>query len=540
MFRESEKGRKELIRRYLRDRRGNVAIVFAVAAIPLVLMGGVAIDYAHDAMIRGRMTAVADAAALAATTPAMFAQDSSTAQAAAIQMFQAQAALVNGAIINYASPNCSTTSPGLCVTVTDTDAVDSKARVVTVAATVSVNNYFGGLENMKTTTFTISSAAQVQTAPNINFYMLLDNSPSMELPATTAGIKAMQTQTGCALACHEYKIPDSEYTVQYKGYNSIDSYTYAEQNNIPLRIDNLRNAAESIVPLANSLMDQHNSSAPPGQQITYQMSAHTFADSATQILALTPTTDANAQSPGPGQLSPMQIQISQIAPPIMASNNNLPAAPAVPQGQTCGQAVTAPPSPGAIGIYTFPISVSPGGTATYETVYLCSNTGYDDADTNFGNALATMNAFMPTPGTGTNNAGDSPRGVLLIVTDGLDDMTMLNSTSCNTSHGGSYSNNYGSFYRCLQPVNTSLCTTIKNQGILIAVLYTTYYVPTTDPWTTTNVAPIFNNNNQVANNLQGCASSPQLFAQVTTDGDITAALNQLFINAAGAAAHLTR
>ena len=196
MFRESEKGRKELIRRYLRDRRGNVAIVFAVAAIPLVLMGGVAIDYAHDAMIRGRMTAVADAAALAATTPAMFAQDSSTAQAAAIQMFQAQAALVNGAIINYASPNCSTTSPGLCVTVTDTDAVDSKARVVTVAATVSVNNYFGGLENMKTTTFTISSAAQVQTAPNINFYMLLDNSPSMELPATTAGIKAMQKQTG--------------------------------------------------------------------------------------------------------------------------------------------------------------------------------------------------------------------------------------------------------------------------------------------------------------------------------------------------------
>ena len=65
--------------------------------------------------------------------------------------------------------------------------------------------------------------------------------------------------------------------------------------------------------------------------------------------------------------------------------------------------------------------------------------------------------------------------MLLIVTDGVDDVSLYKSTSCNTSQIWSFSNSYGSFTRCEQPVNTALCSTIKARGIRIAVLYTTYY-----------------------------------------------------------------
>ncbi len=316
MVTKSEEGCKELFGRFLRDRRGNVAIIFGVAAIPMVLMNGIAIDYAHDAMIRGRMTAVADAAALAATTPAMFAEDTATAQAASIAMFKAQADLVQGAMVNYTSPNCSTTSPGLCVNVTDTTVTNGKVRQVTVTATVAVQNYFGALEGAPTTQFTVSSVANVQTAPNINFYLLLDSSPSMELPATTAGINTMVQNAGCALACHETDLNDSELKSTFPGMGKYDSYTYAENNKITLRIDNVRTAAQSLVTTANIMMDQYNASAPAGQQITYQMSAHTFSDGATKLLALNAVSDGNVAA--------MQTAISAIKPPLMSDNSYLP------------------------------------------------------------------------------------------------------------------------------------------------------------------------------------------------------------------------
>ena len=53
--------------------------------------------------------------------------------------------------------------------------------------------------------------------PNIDFYLLLDNSPSMALPADTAGITQMQnltpTQDGgnsCAFACHQASTNNSD------------------------------------------------------------------------------------------------------------------------------------------------------------------------------------------------------------------------------------------------------------------------------------------------------------------------------------------
>ena len=304
----------------------------------------------------------------------------------------------------------------------------------------------------------------------------------------------MVTNTGCALACHETDYKDSEYTVHYPGWGKTDSYAYAESNGITLRIDNVRAAAQSLVSTAQNVMTSN--------QATYQMAAYTFSDGVNQLLPLEPTTTANA--------STMQTAFAGITPPLMSDNGSL--------------------ASGAS--YTYPT-----GASSYTTVTLAANTSNDDAGTNFNNALNALNKAMATPGNGTGKTGDSPQGVLLIVTDGVDDVSLYNSSSCATSYYWSYSNSYGNFTRCQQPVNTALCSTIKARGVRIAVLYTTYYPVTSNSWYNSTVAPFIS---QAPGNLQACASAPNLFFQVSTDGDITAAMQQLFLNAVATAPHITQ
>ena len=73
-------------------------------------------------------------------------------------------------------------------------------------------------------------------------------------------------------------------------------------------------------------------------------------------------------------------------------------------------------------------------------------------------------------------------------------------------------------------INTSTCTTIKNRGIRIAVLYTVYLPLPTDNWYNTYISPIQSN---ISPTLQSCAS-PGLFFAVQTGGDISGALSALF------------
>ncbi len=53
------------LRSFAKDTQGNIAILFAVSAIPLVIAVGVAVDYGRALIIRDRMADAADAAALA-------------------------------------------------------------------------------------------------------------------------------------------------------------------------------------------------------------------------------------------------------------------------------------------------------------------------------------------------------------------------------------------------------------------------------------------------------------------------------------------
>ena len=81
---------RALFKKFADDRRGNVATIFAFSALPLIFTVGMAVDYGTAARLQSKLNAAADAAVLAAITPAMLNQSDAQAKAAAQNMFNAQ------------------------------------------------------------------------------------------------------------------------------------------------------------------------------------------------------------------------------------------------------------------------------------------------------------------------------------------------------------------------------------------------------------------------------------------------------------------
>src|SRR6204780_4928245 len=177
----------------LRDRKANVAVIFALVMVPTIYLLGMTLDYSQVIRKRAQLNAAADAAVIAAVTPSMLSQSSTLATAAATNVFNATA---NGL------PGLAST-PSLNVNVTNSGLV----RTATVSYTAASTNNFPILLGTAAWPFNGTSSASASGAPNINFYLLLDDSPSMAIAGTPAGITTMVNNTsaqgGCAFACHE-------------------------------------------------------------------------------------------------------------------------------------------------------------------------------------------------------------------------------------------------------------------------------------------------------------------------------------------------
>jgi Flp pilus assembly protein TadG len=111
--------------------------MYALIAPVLVLGAGAAIGYGRAAQIHTKLNAAADAAALAALTPAMLQQSATVAQAAASAMFTGLADGVSGLAKNATK-----------VTVTITTGANPLIRDVEVSYTTSVNTIFAQVLGM--------------------------------------------------------------------------------------------------------------------------------------------------------------------------------------------------------------------------------------------------------------------------------------------------------------------------------------------------------------------------------------------------------
>jgi Flp pilus assembly protein TadG len=419
--------------RFRRHEGGTMAMFMALASIPIIFSVGAGIDYSTSNMAKSKLDAVADAAALSAVDHTAISGTAAAAQTTATDVFNAGATNIKNVTVGT-------------VTVTVTDSATGRTAVVSYTATKA--NAFMGLMGIPRTTLSGGATAQAGLSTNINFYLLLDNSPSMNIAATSAGIQKMVANTsaqgGCAFACHETN-PSAD---NLGNPNGEDNYTLAKNLGVVTRIQNLASATQSLMSTAAATEGSNTSQ--------YQMAIYTFANNGlSTIQALTSNLTA-------AQTAAANINVLQV----------------------------------------------------YKNNWLTSSNNNSDMDTNFETAMSQINGIMPNPGLGTPNS--TPQEVLFIVSDGVDDEA---NTSC--------SQKLSSSNRCQQPFNTAWCTTIKNRGIQIAVLYTEYLPLPTNSWYNSWISPF---QNQIGPNLESCASTGMFFT-VTTDGDITAAMQALFAQA---------
>ena len=429
-----------LARRFGRDEGGTMAMFVGLAAIPIIFSVGAGVDYSTANMTKSKLDAVADAAALSAVDHSEMSDTAANAETLATNVFTSEAANLHSVTVN-------------APTVTVTDSLTGRTAVVSYTATKT--NMFMGLLGIPSTNITGSSTAEAGLSVNINFYLLLDNSPSMNIAATSAGITTMVNNTsaqgGCAFACHESN-PSAD---NLGNPNGEDNYTLAQNLGVVTRMQNLATATQSLMSTA---------SATEGSNTTqYQMAIYTFANAGLGTIQSLTSNMTTAQA------SAANINVMEV----------------------------------------------------YDNNWLTKTNQNNDTDTNFETAMSAINTIMPNPGLGTPTS--TPQEVLFIVSDGVDDEV---SSTCSQSLDGN---------RCQQPFSTTWCTTVKNRGIQIAVLYTEYLPLPTNSWYNSWIAPF---QNQISSNLASCASDGMFF-KVTTDGDITAAMQSLFAQAISTA-RLTR
>ena len=256
-----------LISSFAKERRGQVAILFALALIPLLFSAGAAIDYLRYTSAKARLDAVLDAVILS-----VISQKSNTVANASIlrmdEQFRAEAAKVPGV-------DAST------ITFSVTPVVTATTLNLTASYSANVKTTLATMMNVNSLMAKNTAAGQRKLAQYIDWYLLLDNSPSMGLAATDADVTAMKAATGgCAFACHEHTF-DSKGNIT--GDDKNDFYTIAKKKNIRLRIHVLRDAVANLVDTAKASMTLPNQ---------FRMEIWTFAESQNRISQLSTNLDA--------------------------------------------------------------------------------------------------------------------------------------------------------------------------------------------------------------------------------------------------------
>jgi Flp pilus assembly protein TadG len=149
---------------FLRDEGGGLATMFALTLIPILILTGITIDYTQSSNRKLRLDGMADSASLSAVTPAMLAKPIQASIDVATTVFNSQASLVKG--VGTVTPTVTATDNGL-------------SRTVNVSYQTTSNTLFNGFTGRASLPISGMAQASATVPPNIDFYLLLDNSPSM-------------------------------------------------------------------------------------------------------------------------------------------------------------------------------------------------------------------------------------------------------------------------------------------------------------------------------------------------------------------------
>lgn len=410
---------------FLSDRSGNFGIMTALLMVPLVGSAGLALDYAHALSLRTELYAAADAAAVGSIS------EKSDAVAAAMTMQgdgTISVAKTDARSIFFSQMSGELTSVAVNLSIDVTKTANKLNSKVTFSA--SVPTTFMHILGQDSITISGSATAEYQTASFMDFYILLDNTPSMGVAATPTDVSKLQDKTGCAFACHQMD-------------QASNNYTIAKSLGVAMRIDVVRQATQALTDTAKT----ERVSADQ-----FRMGVYTFGTKAEDAKLTT---------------------ISNLTSDLTTVKNYT----------------------NAVDLMTIP--------------YQNYN---QDQLTSFDSAMTQMNTIIDPAGDGTSNT--KPEKILFFVSDGVGD-SYKPSTCTKKTTGG----------RCQEPIDTSFCKPLKDRGVKIAILYTTYLPLPSNNWYNTWIKPF---QNEIPTRMAACAS-PGLYFEVSPTEGIADAMKALFL-----------
>ena len=408
-------------------------MIVALGIVIVIILVGGAIDFGRVVQLRANLQDAADVASVGAIAV------NSVAYKLGVQM-NGNGTLNGGADQALSIFNSNYRPAGELSGVSPQATVSKTCPVMTAKVSVTANykSYILGIVGLGTIPLSVNSTSSSTVPPYIDFYLLLDNSPSMGVGATTADINTMVANTSdkCAFACHEDDKPGTDY------------YAKAKTLNVMMRIDVVRQATQKLMTTAEA------TESIPNQ---YRVAIYHFGKSANSI---------DAMNPGAYKVSDLTSDLTKSASDAAA-----------------------------IDLMTIPY-----------------NNYNSDRQTNFDTVLKDMNNEIKNTGDGLSSA--SPQKVLFLVSDGVTD-----------SYDCAYSN--GSTCRRITPLDTTTCKVLKNRGVKVAVLYTTYLPLPTNSFYNSWVAKYVSPTSQIAAQMQDCASDG-LYFEVSPSEGIPEAMEALF------------
>ena len=271
-----------------RDTQGSVGMMFALLLVPAMGLLSCAVDYSRMVTARTALLSAADNANFAG-----LGTQTEGFKAAQNMSESGDVTLAETDVLKFFD-NEVTTIKGLS-SITRTAVVTVDASTGTLTSTMTFNakiaTSFAAIMGVPALTIASSTTATSGRPVFMDFYLLLDASPSMAVAATTQAMADLSALTGCAFACHIIG-------------STTDSYARAHQHNIPLRIDVVKQSTQQL--FAKAAATRVN----PQQ---FGMSINTFSEVLTNVSGITQDMDL-----------------------AQASANNIQVRAVVPQGQSEG------------------------------------------------------------------------------------------------------------------------------------------------------------------------------------------------------------
>ena len=205
--------------RFRQSRKAGVSVLFAAAAIPMIGLVGLAIDFGVWNQSNAMLSVAANVAAMTAvkvTANAQLAGDGNAVNEGIVagqQWFQAEVGVTRKIGTDGVTLVGTNNSPVIVAVTGD----------ATVTATVqyvgTMPSIFGGiLFGIATYPISGQAAAQVTSAPYLDVEMLLDNSSSMDIGATPADMIHLQQISACDTSNAVYSGSTGDSADPYSSY----------------------------------------------------------------------------------------------------------------------------------------------------------------------------------------------------------------------------------------------------------------------------------------------------------------------------------